>query len=409
MRRGLAFTVLFGALVSIMPCSAVAWAATNQADQYSASPGGETPSLKAHVKKQGESLSRKMGNISDVGSRLDQAQSRVDAAEARVKNTGSQTKTVEREVSQQRQRVAESRAKYEQRVRSAYKGDGIKNVTSLLGSLLGTKSGYGSGARAAQALLDGQQSMEGYQNDQQYLSNSVRQLNQQNAAYKAAVKKRKIQSEQLSRREKELEASIAKIKSNRAQARGRIQHLQANERARILAEKPATGSTSVSPVREQRIARHDITARRVEPISKKRYKRLYKSAAKKYGFAKDWYVLAAVGWVESRDGRNMGPSSAGAMGPMQFLPSTWKTAGVDGNGDGVANIMDPRDAIPAAAAYLKDGGAPKDWYAALYTYNHADWYVREVLGVAEGYRQLAKDNKVKLYTQIEPRGSAKSR
>ena len=124
---------------------------------------------------------------------------------------------------------------------------------------------------------------------------------------------------------------------------------------------------------------------------------LYRASARDYGFGPDWYILAAVGKVESNHGENMGPSSAGAMGPMQFLPSTWETSGVDGNGDGVANIMDPEDAIPAAAGYLKDGGAPQDWYRALYTYNHADWYVKKVLAVAEAYRRLAKDERVGPY------------
>ena len=85
------------------------------------------------------------------------------------------------------------------------------------------------------------------------------------------------------------------------------------------------------------------------------------------------------------------------MGPMQFLPSTWETSGVDGNGDGVANIMDPEDAIPAAAGYLQDGRAPQDWYRALYSYNHADWYVKKVLAVAEAYRRLAQDGNVGPY------------
>ena len=410
MKRGLRGTILCAGVVSLLSCSGVAWAETNQADQYSGSPGGKVASLKSHVKKQGKSLDRKVGEISSVGSKLDRAQYQVSAAEARVKDLGSKRKKAELEISQQRHTVAGAKAKYEEMARAAYKGDGIRNVTSLLGGLLGSgaKSGNHSVEQAARALFNGQQSVENYQNEQGYLNNSVRQLHQQEADYAAAVKKRKVQSEELDHHKKDLESSIASIKSDRSQAKGRILQLKASEKARILRERPATGTYGVSLVRERKIASRDIVAHRVKPISKKRYERLYKKAAKKYGFAKDWYVLAAVGWVESKDGRNMGPSSAGALGPMQFLPSTWKTAGVDGNGDGVANIMDPRDAIPAAAAYLKEGGAPKDWYAALYTYNHADWYVREVLGVAEGYRQLAKDNKTRPYTRIEARNSKKS-
>jgi membrane-bound lytic murein transglycosylase B len=117
---------------------------------------------------------------------------------------------------------------------------------------------------------------------------------------------------------------------------------------------------------------------------------LYREAAKRYGFGEDWYVLAVVAKVESGHGTSLGPSTAGAIAPMQFLPSTWETSGVDGNGDGVANIIGPRDAIQAAARYaryLKAGGAPQDWYRALFSYNHADWYVVKVLGVADGYRR----------------------
>jgi len=64
------------------------------------------------------------------------------------------------------------------------------------------------------------------------------------------------------------------------------------------------------------------------------------------------------------------------MGPMQFLPLAWETSGVDGNGvaniNGVAKIMDPRDAIPAAARYRMMGGGAEDWNRALFCYNHAD-------------------------------------
>jgi soluble lytic murein transglycosylase-like protein len=179
----------------------------------------------------------------------------------------------------------------------------------------------------------------------------------------------------------------------------RIAQLQAKERAGLFERPPASGGGSKAGTRDQEleIAQDDIVARPVEPIPYARYVQIYKASAKRYGFADDWYVLAAVGKVESNHGKNMGPSGAGAMGPMQFLPSTWKEYGIDGNGDGVANIMDPEDAVPAAAAYLKAGGAPHDWYAALYTYNRAGWYVRKVLSVAEGYSQLAKDTGVEPY------------
>ena len=59
--------------------------------------------------------------------------------------------------------------------------------------------------------------------------------------------------------------------------------------------------------------------------------------------------------------------------------------------------MDPEDAIPAAAAYLKDGGAPKNWYQALYSYSHAGWYVRKVMTIAEAYRRQASDEEVEPY------------
>ncbi|SEG12296.1 Transglycosylase SLT domain-containing protein [Thermomonospora echinospora] len=101
-----------------------------------------------------------------------------------------------------------------------------------------------------------------------------------------------------------------------------------------------------------------------------------------------WTVLAAIGQVESDHGRNTGPSSAGALGPMQFLPSTWKSYGVDGDRDGKADIMNPYDAIPAAAKYLCDHGGGRggrSLYNAVYAYNHAHWYVQKVLDLARAY------------------------
>ena len=70
---------------------------------------------------------------------------------------------------------------------------------------------------------------------------------------------------------------------------------------------------------------------------------------------------------------------------MQFMPSTWATYGVDANGDGIADPNNPEDAIFAAARYLSAAGMPADTYGAIYAYNHADWYVSEVLADAGCY------------------------
>ncbi|GLZ13234.1 hypothetical protein Acsp04_34690 [Actinomadura sp. NBRC 104425] len=117
------------------------------------------------------------------------------------------------------------------------------------------------------------------------------------------------------------------------------------------------------------------------------YLDLYKQAARSCP-GLSWTVLAAIGQVESDHGRNAGRSSAGALGPMQFLPSTWRSYGVDGDGDGKADIMNPYDAVPAAARYLCAHGAGKggrQLYQAIWAYNHADWYVQKVLNLAKAY------------------------
>ena len=105
------------------------------------------------------------------------------------------------------------------------------------------------------------------------------------------------------------------------------------------------------------------------------YLRLYRAAASTCR-GLPWTVLAAIGTVETGNGANTSTSSKGAMGPMQFLPSTFAAYAVDGDGDGVANIQDPADAIYSAARYLCAWGAGlggQSLYAAIFAYNHADW------------------------------------
>ena len=111
---------------------------------------------------------------------------------------------------------------------------------------------------------------------------------------------------------------------------------------------------------------------------------LWQQAGAQYGVP--WQVLAAINKIESNFGRNMGPSSAGAIGWMQFMPSTWMRWGVDANGDGIADPWTASDAIFSAARYLAAAGAPGDLYRAVFAYNHADWYVHEVLSLADLYQ-----------------------
>jgi hypothetical protein len=119
------------------------------------------------------------------------------------------------------------------------------------------------------------------------------------------------------------------------------------------------------------------------------YIQLFKASAAQYCPGLSWTVLAAIGQIESGDGQNMGPSSAGALGPMQFMPATWAAWGIDGFGQtGPPNVMNPYDAVPAAARLLcADGAAAggQSLYNAIFDYNHADWYVREVLSLAAQY------------------------
>jgi peptidoglycan DL-endopeptidase CwlO len=132
----------------------------------------------------------------------------------------------------------------------------------------------------------------------------------------------------------------------------------------------------------------------------------YQHAGTQYGIP--WTVLAAIGEVESGQGRSdtpgvhSGENPAGAAGPMQFgigglAGNTWGGApihpasehtggyGIDGDHNGITDVYDPGDAIPSAAYFLKANGAPADIDAALFAYNHSDGYVTDVLAWSARY------------------------
>jgi hypothetical protein len=123
---------------------------------------------------------------------------------------------------------------------------------------------------------------------------------------------------------------------------------------------------------------------------------IYQAAGAQYRV--HWQILAAINEVETAFGRNLRESSAGAIGWMQFMPSTWQRYGIDADGDGKRDPWDPVDAIFAAARYLHAAGAESSLPKAIFAYNHAGWYVDQVIERARTFAGLP-DDLVTLLTQ----------
>jgi membrane-bound lytic murein transglycosylase B len=141
--------------------------------------------------------------------------------------------------------------------------------------------------------------------------------------------------------------------------------------AMVRGEVRAAGSLGSLTAPAQRLPRWRIVA----PPPPAQLVRHYRVAQRRTGVP--WSYLAAIHLVETRMGRIRGTSSAGARGPMQFLPATWELYGAGGD------INDSRDAILAAGRLLKAHGAPGDMAGALWHYNPSDHYVRAVTEHAE--------------------------
>src|SRR5262249_16181344 len=116
---------------------------------------------------------------------------------------------------------------------------------------------------------------------------------------------------------------------------------------------------------------------------------IYQSCGTEYGIP--WQVLAGINKIETAFGTNLNVSSAPAPRRIQFMhstPSAGAAYGVDANNDGTKDPYNPVDAICAAARYLRAAGGDRDIRQAIFAYNHADWYVDEVLLYANQYGKL---------------------
>jgi hypothetical protein len=166
---------------------------------------------------------------------------------------------------------------------------------------------------------------------------------------------------------------------------------------RVLATPPATLPSATIPNQPGEISVPtpiSTPPARPRTLDFQQLQALWQAAGSSYGIP--WQILAAINKVESNFGRNMGPSSAGAVGWMQFMPSTWNRWGMDADGDGIADPWNPEDAIYSAARYLAAAGGREDIARGVLAYNHAQWYVDEVLQLAKTFGDGGVDGTFRL-------------
>jgi soluble lytic murein transglycosylase-like protein len=322
----------------------------------------------AQARSQAQAAAREVAAIDD---RLQVAQQRYVEAVRHIGETatGQVLATEASDLAQLQARQAVDRTGAT--ARALYQGSGS---LGLLSSLLGASNvtDLGSRMRVVRRVL--QATDESAQRAQLTSAAAVAEV----SAAQARAHESVITAEQVAQRAAEVDSLLGQAQERLDSLSAQATQLAEAEAARAAAAKAATA------VRAGRVSAPAHVRAQLPPSD---YFALYHAAATTCP-GMEWTLLAAVGQVESGHGRNVGPSSAGAIGPMQFMPRTFAAYAVDGNHDGVLDAFNPADAIYTAAHYLcaNGGGNPATIRKALFAYNRANWYVDLVLGVQ---RQIA--------------------
>ncbi len=325
-------------------------------------------------------------SAADARTRSEQAAARVSALEPRVVRAlraydralaalaGGVSRGISAEqAADEATRLARAdRRAVDSRVRALYMSGG---TSALMASVLGAGSATDALRRASyvQRLVRSGTSTAVSGEEE------VAALRDRAAALQRAADGATTTASDVERRYGDLVEALAAASAELTQLDARARGLEAAERAAATVDAL---NVAVAAAGQQRVA--TARASSVVPLL---YRRLYHQAAHTCR-GMSWSLLAAVGQVETGHGANTSSSYAGAQGPMQFMPATFASYAVDGDGDGDTDIQDPADAIYTAARYLCANGAGRGEEAtarAVWHYNHADWYVALVLKLAGQY------------------------
>ena len=188
--------------------------------KVSREPNPEIHSLEARVEEQDAALETRVGEISAIGAELESAQARVNGAEARTRDLEKQARGIERDLAERRQAYSRTRTQYVEQLRAAYK-DGGGGLASLLNALFDSSSGFEgvTNSQVAEVLFEGRESLRAYEETNQILRNTSRQVSQKHRDYEAALQEESQKARELRLREEELERVIDRISGDSAEHR----------------------------------------------------------------------------------------------------------------------------------------------------------------------------------------------